>query len=307
MHERSKHGFLFLSVLACRRCHSFLHRYVSSNVNISIYDEQLGRNVSHVMGERYVKFNTTQGRRVTSLGILFEFKGQDGGITIQTPADMVKETWFAEAIAEEPDFFLLAGHMPVRYGSWPTVVDAIRKVHKDTPILISGGHTHIRDCYTYDENAIGIEAGRYLETIGWLSVNLTRSAGSKTMTYSRSYIDANRRNYAFHLGLSDSRFDTPDGSAITDKMSDIASEWNLTDIYGVAPQDYFLDRYPTSSNLSVVSLLGSSILPDVVLNNPSEKNANRNDTPRFIIANTGLVSRQGLAISHYIYTLGLPS
>ena len=53
---------------------------------------------------------------------------------------------FAEAIAEEPDFFLLVGHMPVHEDNWPAVYNAVRAVHPNTPILIFGGHTHIRDC-----------------------------------------------------------------------------------------------------------------------------------------------------------------
>ena len=96
--------------------------------------------------------------------------------TVQRVEDMVKEHWvnissasaashseysdviqFAEAIKEEPDFFLLAGyvdpdplsitslmtefrHMPVaRTDHWPTVFDAIRAVHPTTPIMILGG------------------------------------------------------------------------------------------------------------------------------------------------------------------------
>ena len=80
-------------------------RYVSSNVNISVFDQHLGHNVSHVIGERYIKFTTEQGRKVTGLGVLFNFKGQDGGISIQDPKDLVNETWFKEAILEAPDVF----------------------------------------------------------------------------------------------------------------------------------------------------------------------------------------------------------
>lgn len=50
-----------------------------------------------------------RGRKVTSLGVLFDFTGNDDNTTVQKVEDMVKEHWFAEAIKEEPDFFLLAG------------------------------------------------------------------------------------------------------------------------------------------------------------------------------------------------------
>ena len=69
-----------------------------------------------------------RGRKVTSLGVLFNFTGNDKNTTVQPVANMVKEAWvrftprlmrsnhsrpfyfqFADAIKDEPDFFLLAG------------------------------------------------------------------------------------------------------------------------------------------------------------------------------------------------------
>lgn len=34
-----------------------------------------------------------RGRRITSLGVLFNFKGNDVNTTVQPVADMVKEQW----------------------------------------------------------------------------------------------------------------------------------------------------------------------------------------------------------------------
>ncbi len=52
---------------------------------------------------------TPRGRKVTALGAIFNFTNNAANTTVQTAQDMVKESWFASAIAEEPDFFLLAG------------------------------------------------------------------------------------------------------------------------------------------------------------------------------------------------------
>lgn len=257
-------------------------RYISSNVNISIYDEQQGKNISRPIGDRFVKFNTTQGKRVTSLGVLFKFTGQDGGITIQDAKLMVKEDWFAQAIAEEPDVFLLAGHMPVARDEWPVVVNAIREVHPKTPIILLGGHTHVRDCITYDGQSVGLESGRYLETIGWISANLS-SAQNGNLSFSRTYIDANRRNYAYHLGLSQSKLDTPQGVNITNAMKLVADAWNLTRVYGKAPQDYYLDREDMSSNSSLLNLLQNEVLTTVI----SPSNPDRQGTPNIILLNSG--------------------
>ena len=63
----------------------------------------------HDSAERFAKFKTRKGRKVTSLGVLFDFTGNDDNTTVQKVEDMVKENWFAEAIKEEPDFFILVG------------------------------------------------------------------------------------------------------------------------------------------------------------------------------------------------------
>lgn len=178
--------------------------------------------------------------------------------------------------------------MPVSRDEWPSVVSAIRAVHSDVPILILGGHTHIRDCTTYDAHSVGLESGRYLETIGWLSANLTQPGAAtdsnQNLTFSRSYIDANRRNFAFHAGLTDpSHLDTKKGTHITAAMAQIASDWNLTQRYGVAPQDYYLDRVGIESNHSILNLLSTQILPTVV----SSSNPDRKGKPNIILANSG--------------------
>ena len=79
---------------------------------------------------------TCRGRKVTSLGVLYDFTGNDHNTTVQKVEDMVKEAWvrciilesnlkdshtsaqFAEAIKDEPDFFLLLGYVPVAHLPW---------------------------------------------------------------------------------------------------------------------------------------------------------------------------------------------
>jgi hypothetical protein len=52
--------------------------------------------------------------------------------------------------------------------SGPTVFDAIRAVHPTTPILILGGHTHIRDCCKHPEKcALLYDADALDSAIGW--------------------------------------------------------------------------------------------------------------------------------------------
>lgn len=237
-------------------------RYLTSNVNITIFDEH-HQNVSVPIGERFVKFTSRKGRRITSLGVLFDFTGNAQNTTVQTVENMVKEQWFAEAIAEEPDLFLLVGHMPVSRDKWPVVFDAIRAVHKTTPILIFGGHSHVRDCLQLDGRSMSLESGRYMETIGWMSVDLDEDPFDRTknLTFSRRYLDQNRVGYQFHTQTSNETFDTKDGENITKGLNALANSFDLQQFFGTAPQDFLITRAPFPSNQSLLSLFVDQAAP----------------------------------------------
>ncbi|TFY66095.1 hypothetical protein EVG20_g4990 [Dentipellis fragilis] len=260
----------------------FPGRYLSSNVNITLNGTD-GQPVSVPVGSRYAKFKTRKGRKVTSLGVLFDFTGNSANTTVQKVEDMVKESWFAEAIQEEPDFFLLAGHMPVSLKDhWPTVFNAVRAVHPTTPILILGGHTHIRDCQQYDNRSIALESGRYMETVGWLSADLDEKHHKKNISFTRRYLDPNRVTYEYHTGRRNNTFDTAHGQEITKGLNQLFDNFDLSFLYGTAPQDYTLNRNPYPSNGSLLSLFAEQATPVALAINNS-----RASVPKYIISNSG--------------------
>lgn len=256
-------------------------RYLSSNVNITVFNSD-GEPESVPVGNRYTKFTTRKGRRITSLGVLFDFTGNDVNTTVQTVADMVKEQWFAEAIAEEPDVFLLIGHMPVSYDNWPTVFDAVRAVHPLTPILIFGGHSHIRDCQQYDGRSMALESGRYMETIGWMSADLEAANGNANISFTRRYLDQNRVTYEYHTDMSNQTFDTAYGRSITDGLQELAVSFDLSYLYGTAPQDYTINQNPYPSNGSLLSLFIADAIPYAL-----SINNTRDSIPSIFITNSG--------------------
>ncbi|QRV73839.1 vacuolar protein [Ceratobasidium sp. AG-Ba] len=256
-------------------------RYLTSNVNITVADKS-GNNANVPIGERFIKFQTKQGRKVTAFGVLYGFTGNVANTTVQKPEAMVNESWFKEAIQEEPDFFLLNGHMPVNNDKWPTVVGAIRAVHPSTPVLVFGGHTHIRDCVQYDNRSMALESGQYMETVGWLSANLTKAKNNTNpIEFSRRYLDANRNTYQFHTGQK--AFDTPDGKKITKDMSSVAKKWNLTQVWGNTPQDYYLHRVQYPDDSSLISLLANQVIPAAL----NDANPARANISRMLVLDTG--------------------
>ncbi|EPQ55273.1 Metallo-dependent phosphatase [Gloeophyllum trabeum ATCC 11539] len=256
-------------------------RYLSSNANITVYDKN-NNSVSVPVGDRYAKFKTLRGRKVTALGVLFDFTGNDVNTTVQKVEDMVKEAWFADAIRDEPDFFLLAGHMPVARDKWPVVFDAVRAVHPHTPILILGGHTHIRDCNQPDGRSMALESGRYMETVGWMSVNLDKPGSTGNLTFTRRYLDPNRVTYQYHTSTSNSTFDTAQGTAITQGLLDLAQKYDLSYQYGVAPHDFTISQAPYPSENSSLSLFIQKAAPVALTINNT-----RAGIPNIMITNSG--------------------
>ncbi|KAM0749330.1 hypothetical protein T439DRAFT_290562 [Meredithblackwellia eburnea MCA 4105] len=253
--------------------------YVVSNVNITL--EEGAESVP--IGSRFRKFRTEMGRNVTALGPLFFFKAHAKGTDVQEPKEMIKELWFREAIEEEPSFFLLVGHMSIQKeedSEWRVIFKAIRSVHPFTPILIFGGHHHIRDCLQEDPRSMSLAAGRYMETIGWMSVSGLESDVEEPLTFSRRYLDQNRNTYSYHAGPG---FDTPEGQALSKEMGDVAATFNLTHQFGVAPQSYYLSRHSFKSPKSILRLMTQEVLPLLI------QREDRQNVQRMTVLNSGSI------------------
>ncbi|PLW31410.1 hypothetical protein PCANC_16728 [Puccinia coronata f. sp. avenae] len=253
--------------------------YLTSNANITTS----GRSVP--IGSRYRKFKTEQGRRVTAFGIIFDFTGNANGTIVQPPAQLVLEPWFKEAIRERPDVFLLAGHMGITDADWKIVFSTVRQLHPNVPIIILGGHLHIRDCMQLDDRSMSLASGRYMETIGWLSV---KNMGDESKPeFSRRYLDPNRLTYAFHAG---EKFDTQEGLNTTHGLTKAAADFNITYEYGVVPQSFFGYRVaPTAKNSLNYLFTGPGGVLESVIKNPARPH------PPFIVINTGALRFDVLA------------
>ena len=81
---------------------------LTSNVNITVVNKYNGT-INVPLDSRFRKFETALGRRVTTLGVRFDFTGSYVNTTVQKVEDIPKEQWFLEAIQDGPDLFLLAG------------------------------------------------------------------------------------------------------------------------------------------------------------------------------------------------------
>lgn len=297
-------------------------KYVTSNVQILNNATQQ----FEYIGNQYRYFTTPLGLRIMAFGVLYDFAGNTNYTKVITAANLTKEQWFIDAVntSKPVDLFLLIGHNPVRpssSGSTIAIVQkAIRQARPNTPIQVFGGHSHIRDLAVYDSSSVGLESGRYCETLGWFSmsgiqsptykgkmnpagvpnptqkaINVTANAttvpvsqisdgqvqNSKALTYFRRYLDWNRLTFEFHaVGSQASTFDVAPGPNVSTEITADRKALNLATLFGCAPQTYCISCAPFLSNGSIYSLIQVALAAEVV-------NTSRASLPRYIIVNTG--------------------
>ena len=271
---------------------AYKENYLASNLNIT----KDGKSIP--FGLRYRKFTTpNQKIRVLAMGFIYNFRGNGNNTQVQKVQDTVNEPWFQDAIRNrDVDLFLIAGHVALRNTSdaeFDKIYDAIRREQWDTPIAFFGGHSHIRDFRLFgrgtEKKAYGIESGRYMETLGFLSISGLSTKASKiskalaSVTFSRLYIDNNLFSLYHHSGKNSTNFYTGLGKNTSKAITSARKALSLDKAYGCAPQDYWLYRTPYPSNSSILTLLEEKVLPDTFTYENSTK------YPAIVITNSGAV------------------
>lgn len=188
-------------------------RYLTSNVNITV------NGVSRPIGSLYRKFTTPINNfTILAFGILFDFTGNDKFVSTCQPVNqLIVEPWFQNVLKTEThdvDLIVVVGHTPLRNSTgfeYDLVLSEIRRHLPTIPVQFFGGHSHIRDFRKYDNYAHGIQSGRYLETLGWIGMDLQPS-----LHVGRRYIDNNVPGYRYHAGIEgEQQFQTKEGQAIS--------------------------------------------------------------------------------------------
>lgn len=261
--------------------------YIASNLDI--IDEDSGK--LKPLAQRYRKFTTkNQGIRIMAMGFLFDFDRSANNTVVQPVEDTIKEDWFHDAIRDKDvDLFLIAGHVALRQREYELIYKAIREQNWDTPIQFFGGHFHIRDWRRFDAKAYALASGRYMETIGFSSIEglkIGRKHGGATLaspTFKRRYIDNNLYSLYYHSGTNASTFDTKVGKKVTKQIAKARKALSLDALHGCAPQTYWLDRVELQSNESVFNWLDKQVLPDQL------GQGSKSIRPKLVLQNTGAI------------------
>lgn len=271
---------------------NFQGNYIASNVDI--LDPKTGDRVP--LAQRFKKFTTkNQGIRILAFGFIFDFTGNANNTKVLPVSETIKEQWFQDAIRDrEVDLFLIVGHVPLRSEEFELIFKAIRKVQWDVPMQFFGGHTHVRDYTKYDSKAYALESGRYMETIGFMSVSGLNRGGKSgnadkdvsslsSVKFARRYIDNNLFSFYHHTSLNSTSFPTSHGRNVTSMISSARQTLELDSRFGCAPQDLWTHRAPHPSNHSIFTWLQQQVFPDSIYDK------DRGDIPTMLLVNTGSV------------------
>lgn len=265
----------------------FKGNYLASNLDI--LSPKTGQR--QPLAPRYKRFKTkNQGIRILAFGFIFDFTGNDNNTFVIPVEETVKQEWFVDALKDKDiDLILVYGHVDIRSTEYALLYKTIRSAQWDTPIQFFGGHSHIRDYKTFDSASVALESGRYMETLGFMSIDGLRAGGSETqparpqkakLTFSRRYIDNNLFSMHHHAKKNSTTFPTEHGLNITSAIGDARKSLGLDERYGCAPRDFWVSRRPYPHQESIFTLLDTRVLPQSI--KPSEKGKKA-----IVITNTG--------------------
>jgi 2',3'-cyclic-nucleotide 2'-phosphodiesterase (5'-nucleotidase family) len=241
---------------------------------------------SSPLGHRYTYlYGPNRGTKILTFGFLYNFENACGRTRVRTVQATLQAAWF-QAVLRRGDYdaILVLAHMDYLDPLVPLMQQAIRAAlpHNESsgmPIQFINGHSHRRGFHAYDDTCTAFEAGRFLDTVGfvsfptWASVQQRAAAGATTSRrgggerdgssssslFRHVFLDANQATLTAAIGSNTSpqqrRQDskntthkTPDGQTLTDLIHQTQQDLGLEVVLGCATQSYNVDQVLNASD-----------------------------------------------------------
>lgn len=164
------------------------------------------------LGNNYIFLHGDQGT-ILVLGFLYNMR-EEAAITVETVEDVFQQSWFTSLFASprptEFNTVLVMAHMDVNDELITLLHNTLRDlIGKSMVLQFVTGHTHNRGYIELDDFASSFEAGRYLDTIGFVSFNPQKG------NFEHVFVDANRTSIAQSLGMLEDEYPTHDGKDLS--------------------------------------------------------------------------------------------
>jgi len=250
-------------------------KYLTSNI---LYKE-----TNQPIGERFTFLRGTyESSSILTFGFLYNMKDHCANTQVEKVEKVVNSTWFTNALngnEGEFDAILVLAHMDVMDKLVSVILDRIRFIcGNDMPVQFITGHTHIRSFHEMDSYSTSFEAGRYLDTIGFVSFPLKNksTAGMKVMgaakpsqsDFFHKYIDGNVESLKKILNVEE--LETPSGRNMKDQIRKAQKELRLLDVIGCSPMTYHRSSHLDMED-SLWALMIKTIIPDQLFHGDTSK------------------------------------
>jgi hypothetical protein len=215
------------------------NRHLSSNIVMS-------HNNNEPLSNRYTMLHGKHSN-VLVFGFIYNLSDSSDKVVVESVIDTVHQRWFQNALTKEKyDAVLVMAHMGTDDPSVTVLRDAIRQHTGDRmPIQFITGHTHLRRYAIVDELSTSVEAGRYLDTVGFVSFPnkaTVQAAGSNASNnlFQHVFLDANVQTLKETLVVDE--LTTPSGREVSGFVQRTRQSLGLDKKIGCAPRDFFIDR-----------------------------------------------------------------
>ena len=194
-------------------------KYLASNVLLTATDDHMGSPFTYLQGK-----NST----VLTFGFLYNFQNHCNHTVVNMVEETVQEDWFIEVIMKGGyDAILVLAHMDVKDPLVYTILNATRDIVGDgMPIQFITGHTHYRANERLDTRASSFMAGRYLDTLGFVSFPKQSSTPKDNSSdFEHVFLNPNVETLQSTLGVED--MSTSSGLALSSLIHDTRQQMGL--------------------------------------------------------------------------------
>jgi len=205
---------------------------------------------------------------------LYNFRDVKHGsvVGIEKVQSAVSQQWFLDALTKEDyDAVLVLAHMDLVDPLVDVIRSAIREIlgEERTPIVFITGHTHYRGVKQLEDLTMTFEAGKYMDTVGFVSFPKKESISEHgdmeaSSLFKHVFLDTNRK-LLFEDTLGFSSFEdgqTKDGKDLSEFIDRTRKKLGLEKEIGCAPHSYFEARHIDAPD-SLWGLYRDEVVPKV--------------------------------------------
>jgi len=220
----------------------FGSRYVTSNVVHS--------DTRNPFGHRYLLLEGKHSKLLV-FGFLYEMDYGSDLKTIELIHDVLNASWFVDVMEDmktDVDAILILAHMDLEDDLVHLLLEGLRyHVGKDMPIQFITGHTHYRGYAKLDNRSATFEAGRYLDTVGFVSFPTRENFVKDENDFEHVFLDAKVSKLSEVLGLDDDDRSEADelltfkGQNLLDFIDQTREHLGIDDVIGCSPRTFYLN------------------------------------------------------------------